>query len=204
MGESIGWFAPRSSRRTRSRPVGGRRWSRTLVAGDGRRRMSVRRAAGLLDASTTVDALFPPLVDPRRAPQPFQTAPGGSFHHDHPGGLAEHTAFNLEGRAHPRSPRPRTLRHPGAGSRSRGRRARPTRRDEAVCAPVAKQRALSLSRFRGPRFYAALDAESKRNSYSMGLRYSLLECRRLRDRESISRPRTFGSVGIFRGHGAES
>ena len=49
----------------------------------------------------------------------------------------------------------------------------------ALYAQIISRRG-SLSRFRGHRFYAALDAESKRNSYSMGLRYSSLECRRLR------------------------
>lgn len=56
------------------------------------------REAGLIDASVTVDQLFPPLRDPAKAPQPFWAAPGSITrgHHDNPGGLAEHTAFNLQ------------------------------------------------------------------------------------------------------------
>ena len=55
--------------------------------------------AGLLDAARfPPDALFPPLPDPARAPQSFLSAPGGvtGGHHSYPGGLAEHTAFNLQ------------------------------------------------------------------------------------------------------------
>jgi len=55
--------------------------------------------AGLLDgARFPPDALFPPLPDPARAPQSFLSAPGGvtGGHHSYPGGLAEHTAFNLQ------------------------------------------------------------------------------------------------------------
>ncbi|HYV49136.1 MAG TPA: hypothetical protein VFA20_29955 [Myxococcaceae bacterium] len=54
---------------------------------------------GLLDpAHTAPDALFPPLADPSKAPQSFLAAPGGGTggHHSYPGGLAEHTAFNLQ------------------------------------------------------------------------------------------------------------
>lgn len=54
---------------------------------------------GLLDpARVTPDALFPPLTDPARSPQSFLAAPGGGTggHHSYPGGLAEHTAFNLQ------------------------------------------------------------------------------------------------------------
>jgi hypothetical protein len=53
-------------------------------------------AEKLLDPTLGVDALFPPLEDPHRAPQPFAVAPGGTpgSHHAYPGGLAQHTAFN--------------------------------------------------------------------------------------------------------------
>jgi len=54
---------------------------------------------GLLDpAHTPPEALFPPLADPAKAPQSFLAAPGGGTggHHSYPGGLAEHTAFNLQ------------------------------------------------------------------------------------------------------------
>jgi len=54
---------------------------------------------GLLDpARVAPDALFPPLADPAKAPQSFLAAPGGvtGGHHSYPGGLAEHTAFNLQ------------------------------------------------------------------------------------------------------------
>ena len=66
-----------------------------------RARAEVRQAlvdAGLLAPSVSVAALFPPLADPRRAPQPFLSAPAQAptGHHDYPGGLAEHTAVNLE------------------------------------------------------------------------------------------------------------
>ena len=54
--------------------------------------------AKLIDASVTVDALFPKIEDPLKAPQPFWAAPGSITrgHHDNPGGLAEHSAFNLQ------------------------------------------------------------------------------------------------------------
>jgi hypothetical protein len=54
-------------------------------------------AAGLLDASVPVEVLFPALPDPKRAPLSFLAAAGGSDdgHHAYPGGLAEHTAFNV-------------------------------------------------------------------------------------------------------------
>ena len=56
------------------------------------------REAGLVDASVTVEQLFPPIGDPLVAPMPFWAAPGSIMrgHHDNPGGLAEHTAFNLQ------------------------------------------------------------------------------------------------------------
>ncbi len=52
----------------------------------------------LVDASVRPGALFPPLADPTRSPQPFTSAPGGTpdTRHAHPGGLAEHAAFNLQ------------------------------------------------------------------------------------------------------------
>jgi hypothetical protein len=53
--------------------------------------------AGLLDASVTVAQLFPPLANPALAPQSFLSAPGSILHghHSYPGGLVQHTAFNL-------------------------------------------------------------------------------------------------------------
>ncbi|MBZ5537576.1 MAG: metal-dependent phosphohydrolase [Acidobacteriia bacterium] len=44
-----------------------------------------------------IDGVFPPTADPRRSPQRFWVAPGGSFegHHSYPGGLVIHEAFNL-------------------------------------------------------------------------------------------------------------
>lgn len=64
-------------------------------------RQAVRTALvneGLLDAAVTVDQLFAPLADPMRAPMSFAAAPGGTpdKHHSYPGGLAEHTLFNVE------------------------------------------------------------------------------------------------------------
>jgi hypothetical protein len=58
-------------------------------------RAGVHRAlveAGLLDAKVSVDELLPPLP-----PLSFLAAPGSSTdgHHAYPGGLAEHTAFNV-------------------------------------------------------------------------------------------------------------
>ena len=55
-------------------------------------------AAGLIDAAVTVEQLFPPIADPAKAPLPFWAAAGSITrgHHDNPGGLAEHTAFNLQ------------------------------------------------------------------------------------------------------------
>ncbi|HEY8209347.1 MAG TPA: hypothetical protein VIG99_17785 [Myxococcaceae bacterium] len=55
--------------------------------------------AGLIDpAKVAPTGLFPPLPDPAKAPQSFLAAPGGitGGHHSYPGGLAEHTAFNLQ------------------------------------------------------------------------------------------------------------
>lgn len=54
--------------------------------------------AGLLSADVTVDALFPPLKNALTAPAPFWVAPAGDprHHHGYPGGLAVHTAFNLQ------------------------------------------------------------------------------------------------------------
>ena len=53
---------------------------------------------GLLAVSVTVTELFPPVEDPTKAPLSFQAASGGTpdHHHDYPGGLSEHTAFNLQ------------------------------------------------------------------------------------------------------------
>lgn len=54
---------------------------------------------GLLAVTVTTAELFPPLDSPKMAPMSFLAAPGGTpdHHHDYPGGLAEHTAFNLQG-----------------------------------------------------------------------------------------------------------
>ncbi len=53
---------------------------------------------GLLAATVTADQLFPACPDPRKAPQPFWSAPGSDYprHHCYPGGLALHTAFNVK------------------------------------------------------------------------------------------------------------
>jgi hypothetical protein len=53
---------------------------------------------GLLAAMVTSTDLFPPLESPEKSPLSFLAAPGGTpdHHHDYPGGLAEHTAFNLQ------------------------------------------------------------------------------------------------------------
>ena len=53
---------------------------------------------GLLAATVTVADLFPPLDSPEKSPLSFLATPGGTpdHHHDYPGGLAEHTAFNLQ------------------------------------------------------------------------------------------------------------
>lgn len=54
-------------------------------------------AQGLLDPAVTVETLFPPLADPHVAPQSFRGPPANGLHghHSYPGGLAQHTAFNL-------------------------------------------------------------------------------------------------------------
>lgn len=66
----------------------------TREARDAVRRQLVE--AGLLDRGVTLEQLLAPLPE-QGAPQPFLAAPGGATggHHDYPGGLAEHTAFNL-------------------------------------------------------------------------------------------------------------
>jgi hypothetical protein len=53
-------------------------------------------AEGLLPERTTVDGIFPPVPDPRQAPQPLWAAPGSSYgaHHAYPGGLGLHEWFN--------------------------------------------------------------------------------------------------------------
>lgn len=55
-------------------------------------------AQGLLGASVTVTDLFPPYDSPDKSPLSFLATPGGTpdKHHDYPGGLAEHTAFNVQ------------------------------------------------------------------------------------------------------------
>ena len=63
-------------------------------------RQKVRQALiaqGLLDPGVSVETLFPPLGDPKVAPQPFLGAPANGLHghHAYPGGLAQHSAFNL-------------------------------------------------------------------------------------------------------------
>jgi len=52
----------------------------------------------LIADSVTVEQLFPPIADPAKSPQPFWAAPGSITrgHHDNPGGLSEHTAFNVQ------------------------------------------------------------------------------------------------------------
>ncbi len=46
---------------------------------------------------SVIEGLFPPVVDPKKAPQRFWSAPGSSYegHHSYPGGLVIHEAFNL-------------------------------------------------------------------------------------------------------------
>ena len=53
---------------------------------------------GLLEPTVSVTDLFPTLENPKKAVQSFFVAPGGTpdMHHDYPGGLIEHTAFNLQ------------------------------------------------------------------------------------------------------------
>jgi hypothetical protein len=68
---------------------------------DAAAREAVRKAlkdAGLIDGTVTVEALFPPIADASKAPQAFWASAGSITrgHHDNPGGLAEHTAFNLQ------------------------------------------------------------------------------------------------------------
>ncbi len=45
----------------------------------------------------SAEKLFPPFEDPAKAPQPFYAAPGSGWtsHHSYPGGLATHTALNV-------------------------------------------------------------------------------------------------------------
>lgn len=55
--------------------------------------------AGLVDPALTDEAhLFPPLKNLNTNPQPFFSAPGSGYgsHHAYPGGLATHTAVNVE------------------------------------------------------------------------------------------------------------
>ena len=68
---------------------------------DAPRRTAVRARLveeGLLEGTTTVTDLFPPVSAPDKAAMSFLAAPGGTpdHHHDYPGGLAEHTAFNVQ------------------------------------------------------------------------------------------------------------
>jgi len=53
---------------------------------------------GLLGATVTVSDLFPPYERADKATLSFLASPGGTpdKHHDYPGGLAEHTAFNVQ------------------------------------------------------------------------------------------------------------
>lgn len=55
-------------------------------------------SAGLLNAAVTAEQLLPPLAAPDQAPQPFAAAPGSGYasHHAYPGGLAVHTALNVQ------------------------------------------------------------------------------------------------------------
>ncbi|HVO29142.1 MAG TPA: metal-dependent phosphohydrolase [bacterium] len=54
--------------------------------------------AKLLAPDVSVDLLFPPLANALKAPAPFDVAPAGDpqHHHGYPGGLAVHTAFNVQ------------------------------------------------------------------------------------------------------------
>jgi len=54
------------------------------------------KAAGFVEGE--VPSLLPPVVDPSRSPQSFDSAPGSGYasHHAYPGGLATHTALNLQ------------------------------------------------------------------------------------------------------------
>jgi hypothetical protein len=54
-------------------------------------------AEALLDARVPTSQLFPPLPSAEQPPLSFLAAPGGTLdgHHAYPGGLAEHTAFNV-------------------------------------------------------------------------------------------------------------
>ncbi len=56
-------------------------------------------AAGLLTPEVAAEQLLPPLAAaPDQAPQPFAAAPGSGYasHHAYPGGLAVHTALNVQ------------------------------------------------------------------------------------------------------------
>ena len=55
-------------------------------------------ASGFLAADVPLAELFPPLPDPKKAPQPYELAPAGTpdHHHGYPGGLPVHAAFNLQ------------------------------------------------------------------------------------------------------------
>jgi hypothetical protein len=62
-------------------------------------RQAVRQellAAGLIPEATTVDGIFPPVVDANQPPQAFWSAPGSTYagHHSYPGGLAIHEWVN--------------------------------------------------------------------------------------------------------------
>lgn len=78
-------------------------------------RLGALAKAGLVDAAVTLDAMFPPLT----TRQSFRASPGGTLdgHHAYPGGLVEHTYFNLQAGA---GPRPRLPGH-GGGDGPAGR-----------------------------------------------------------------------------------
>ncbi len=71
---------------------------RFVTAADREQARAALVAAGFLDGKVSLAQLFPPLAAGGRAPQSFLAAPAQAlgFHHAHPGGLAEHTAFNVE------------------------------------------------------------------------------------------------------------
>lgn len=55
-------------------------------------------AAGYLKPEATYNQFLPSCNNPKKAPQPFYSAPGSGYmsHHSYPGGLATHVAVNLK------------------------------------------------------------------------------------------------------------
>lgn len=70
-------------------------WPDAAAREDARKQLA---DAGLIAADVTAEALFPPLKNALKAPQAYLTAPAGTpdHHHGYPGGLAVHSAFNLQ------------------------------------------------------------------------------------------------------------